>query len=201
MKVKVRSLSHVRHFVTPWTTRFLCPWDFQGKNTGVGCHFLLQIIIWLSNKGIQFTLEQYGFELQRSRWDSDFFFPIENTTSLDNPLLVEFMGAETEARILWPPDVKSQLIRKDPDVGKDWRQEEKGPAEDEMFGWNHHWLDGHEFEQALGVGDGQGSLMCYSPWGRKDGVSEQQRMGVDLCIWRLTISYNQVFDCAESWCT
>ena len=56
------------------------------------------------------------------------------------------------------------LIGKDPDAGKDWRQEEKGRTEDEMVGW-HHQLAGHEFEQAPGVGDGQGSLACYSPWG------------------------------------
>ena len=62
----------------------------------------------------------------------------------------------------WPPDAKNWLIRKDPDAGKDWRQEEKGMTEDEMLGW-HHWHDGHEFEQALGVG-GQGSLECCSPW-------------------------------------
>ena len=56
---------------------------------------------------------------------------------------------------------------KNPDAGKDWRQEEKGTTENEMVGW-HHWLDGHEFEQALGVGDGQGSLVRCSPWGRKE---------------------------------
>ena len=67
--------------------------------------------------------------------------------------------AETEAPILWPPDGKTWLIWKDPDPGKDWRQEEKGMTEDEMVGW-HHWLDGHEFEKALRVGDGQGSLAC-----------------------------------------
>ena len=66
---------------------------------------------------------------------------------------------EAEAPILWPPDVKSQLIGKDPDAGKDWRQKEKGMIEDEMVGW-HHWLNGNEFEQALGVGNGQGSLEC-----------------------------------------
>ena len=59
------------------------------------------------------------------------------------------------------------LLGKDPDAGKDWRQEEKGTTEDEMVGW-HHWLDGHEFEQALGVGDGQGSLACCNPWGHKE---------------------------------
>ena len=71
--------------------------------------------------------------------------------------------AEAEAPILWPPDVKNWLIGKDSDVGKDWRQDEKGMTEDEMVGW-HHWLNGNEFEQALGVGDGQGSLECCSPW-------------------------------------
>ena len=68
---------------------------------------------------------------------------------------------------LWPPDVKNWLIGKDPDAGKDWRWEETGMTEDEMVGW-HHWLNGHEFEQSLGVGDGQGSLACYSPWDRKE---------------------------------
>ena len=64
---------------------------------------------------------------------------------------------------LWPPDANDWLFRKDPDAGKDWRQEEKGMAEDEIVGW-HHWLDGHESEQAPGIGDGQGSLACCSLW-------------------------------------
>ena len=67
---------------------------------------------------------------------------------------------------LWPPDAKNWFFGKDPDTGKDWRREEKGMTEDEMVGW-HHWLNGQEFEQALGVGDGQGSLACCSPWGCK----------------------------------
>ena len=75
--------------------------------------------------------------------------------------------AEAEALILWPPDAKNWLIGKDPDTGKDWRQEEKGMTEDEMVGW-HHLLNGHGFEQAPGVDDGQGSLVCCSPWGRKE---------------------------------
>ena len=69
---------------------------------------------------------------------------------------------EAETLILWPPDAKNWLTGKDPNAGKDWRQEEKGMTEDEMVGW-HHWLDGHEFEQAPGVGDEQGSLGCCSP--------------------------------------
>ena len=71
--------------------------------------------------------------------------------------------AEAEAPILWPPDGKKWLIGKDPDGGKYWRQE-KGMTADEMVEW-HQGLDGHEFEQALGVGDGQGSLACCSPRG------------------------------------
>ena len=73
---------------------------------------------------------------------------------------------EAETPILWLPDSKNWLIGKDPDAGKDWRQEEKGITEDEMVGW-HHWLDGHGFEEDLGVSDEQGSLACCSPWGPK----------------------------------
>ena len=75
--------------------------------------------------------------------------------------------AEAETPIFWPPDAKSWLIWKDPDTGKDWGQEEKGMTEDEMVGW-HYWLNGHGFGWTLGVGDGQGGLACYSPWGRKE---------------------------------
>ena len=70
--------------------------------------------------------------------------------------------AEAEAPILKPPDGKNWLARKDPDAGKDWRQEEEGTTEGEMVGW-HHWLSGHEFEQSLGISDGQGSLACCNP--------------------------------------
>ena len=71
--------------------------------------------------------------------------------------------AEAETPILWPPHAKSWLVGKDPDAGKDWRQEEKGMSVDEMVGW-HHRLNGHEFEETPTVGNGQGSLVCYSPW-------------------------------------
>ena len=75
--------------------------------------------------------------------------------------------AEAETIILWPPDAKSWLIGKDPDAGKDWRQEKKGTTEDEMVGW-HYWLIGHEFEETLGDVEGQQNLMCCSPWGCKE---------------------------------
>ena len=74
--------------------------------------------------------------------------------------------AEAEAPILCLPDVKSWLIRKDSNAGTDWGQEEKGATESKMVGW-HHWLNGHEFEQARRDGEGQGSLVCCSPWGCK----------------------------------
>ena len=77
------------------------------------------------------------------------------------------MDAEAETPILWPPNVKDWLSGKDPDVGKDWRQEEKGTTQNEMVGW-HHQLNGHEFAQAPRAGDGQGGLACCSPWGRKE---------------------------------
>ena len=99
-------------------------------------------------------------------------------------------GAEAETPILWPPDAKNQLIRKDPDAGKDWRQEEKWTTKDEMVRW-HHRLNGHEFEQVLGDSEGQGNLVCYSPWGCKE-------LGINECLnnfcqklansaWRVTI--------------
>ena len=74
--------------------------------------------------------------------------------------------AEVEAPILWSSDAKNWLIRKDPDAGKDWRQE-KGMTEYEMVGW-HHWLNRHEFEQTPGDGEGQGRLAFCSPWGHKE---------------------------------
>ena len=83
-------------------------------------------------------------------------------------IFIRRIDAEAETLILWPPDAKNWLIWKTDsfDAGKDWRREEKGTTEDEMVEW-HHRLHGHEFEQVLKVGDGQGSLVCSSPWGRK----------------------------------
>ena len=78
-----------------------------------------------------------------------------------------FIDAQAEALIFWPPDVKNWLTGTDSDDGKDQKQEEKGTTEDELIGW-HHWLDEREFEQALVVGDGQGSLACCSPLGCKE---------------------------------
>ena len=84
----------------------------------------------------------------------------------DQPCVHWKADVEAETPILWPPDAKIWLTEKDPDVGEDWGLEEKGDAEDEMVGW-HYWLDRHEFEQAPGVGDGQGSLVSCIPRGQK----------------------------------
>ena len=94
-------------------------------------------------------------------------------------VFIERTDAETEAPILWASDAKSWLFEIDPDIGSDWRQEEKGTAENEMVGW-HHRLSVHEIEQALGDGDGLGSLACYSPWGCKVVQNEQ----LDNKFWK-----------------
>ena len=81
--------------------------------------------------------------------------------------------AKAESPVLCPPDLKIWLIGKDPDAGKDWRQEEKWTIHDETFGW-HHWLNEHEFEQTPRDSEGQGSLACCSSWGlKKSDMSEQ----------------------------
>ena len=138
-------------------------------------------------KAMFFPVAMYGCEnwtiKKAERWRIDAFelwcwrrllrVPWTARRSFVNPkgnqswIFIGRTDAEAEAPILWPPDAKSWLIRKDPDAGKDWRQEENGDTEDKMVGW-HHQLDGHEFEHAPGVGDGQGSLVCYSPWGWKE---------------------------------
>ena len=97
--------------------------------------------------------------------------------------------AAAETPIIWPPDAKNWLTGKDPDAGKDWRQEEEGTTEDEMVGW-HHQLDGHDFEQALGVDDGQGSLVCCSPWGHQElDTTEPLNWTVDVQYY---ISYRSI---------
>ena len=101
--------------------------------------------------------------------------------------------AEAEAPILWPPDVKSCLTGKDFNAGKDWRQE-KGTTEDETVGW-HHQLNGHEFEQTLGDGEGQGSQACCNPWGRRVSYNlateEQQHMEKEpVCCQRMELFHS-----------
>ena len=127
------------------------------------------------------SVQSHGFSSSHVwMWELDYkegwapknwcFWTVVVEKTLESPMQCqEILGrtdAEAEAPVLWPPDGKNWLIRKDPDAGKDWRQEQKGATKDEMVGW-HHWLNEHEFEQTLGLGDGQGSLACCSPWGHK----------------------------------
>ena len=89
------------------------------------------------------------------------------------------IDVETETPILWPPDVKNWFIWKYSDAGKDWRRQEKGMTEDEMVEW-HHWFSGHEFEQAPGVGVGQGGLTCCSQWDHKESDTTEQPNWIDV---------------------
>ena len=99
-------------------------------------------------------------------------------------------GAKTEAPILWPPDVKSWLIRKYPDAGEDWRQEEKGMTEDEMVGW-HPRLNRHEFEQIPRDSEGQGSLACCRPWSHKQYNTSEQLNWTDTWHGPLVTNLNK----------
>ena len=95
--------------------------------------------------------------------------------------------AEAETPILWLTDVKNWLIGKDPDAEKDWKPE-KGTTEDEMVGW-HYQLNEHECEQALGVGDGQGSLACCSSWSRKESDTTEHLKWTEL-NWEISSAWS-----------
>ena len=92
--------------------------------------------------------------------------------------------ADAGTPILWPPDVKSWLIWRDLDAGKDWGQEEKGTTENEMVGW-HHQLNGHGFGWTPGVGDGQGGLACCGSWGHRESDTTEQLNWTEL-NWKST---------------
>ena len=109
--------------------------------------------------------QSYGFSLE-SPLDCKEIQPVHPKGD-QSWVFIGRTDAEAEPPILWPPHMKSWLIGKDPDAGRDWGQEEKGTTEDEMAGW-HHRLNGHEFEWTPGVGDGQGGLACWDSWGHKE---------------------------------
>ena len=138
------------HFDSIDPSSLLCPWVFPGKNTGVFCCSPVQGIFPTqgSNPVLSHCMHilYHLKEIQpvHPKGDQSWIF-------------IGRTDAEAEAPILWPPDGKCWLIEKDPDAGKDWRQEEKGTTEDETVGW-HHWLNGRESEQTLGDSGGQGNL-------------------------------------------
>ena len=109
-----------------------------------------------------------------------------------SPECVFFGRTDTEAEIptLWPPDEKNWLIWKDPDVGKDWRWE-KGTTEDETVEWLH-WLNGQGFGWTLGVGDGQGDLAFYSPWGHKEWDMTEQLNWVNTLLALLVFIFVEI---------
>ena len=121
---------------------------------------------WTIKKAEHWRIDSFELWCWRRLWESLGLKEIQPFHLKGNQSWI-FIGrtdAEAVIPILWPPDVKNWFTGKGPDAGKDWGWEEKGTAKDELVGW-HHWLNGHEFEQALGVGDGQGNLVCCSPWG------------------------------------
>ena len=127
------------------------------------CHSRLFVLIWIDSfEGIKLMLLNCGIEEDSwSPLDCNEIKPV-NPKGNQSWIFIERTDAEAAALILWPLDAKKLLFRTDHDAGKVWRWERKGTTEDEMVGW-HIWLDWHGFEQALGIGDGQGSLSCCIP--------------------------------------
>ena len=117
---------------------------------------------WLPKNWCFWTVGEDSRESFGQQWDQPFHLKGDQSW-----VFTGRSDVEDKTPILWPPDAKNWLIWKGPDAGKDWRWEEKGTTEDEMVG-RHHRLDGQEFEQAPGIGDGQGSLACCNPWGCKE---------------------------------
>ena len=146
----------------------------------------------------------YGCESWTINWAPEnwCFWTVMLEKTLENPLdckeiqrvhpkgeqLWVFIGrtdAEAETPVLWPPDAKSWLIRKDPDAGKDWGQEEKGTTDNEIAGW-HHWLDGRGFGWTLGVGDAQRGPACCGSWGCKESDMTEQRNWTEYFVELIT---------------
>ena len=176
--------NHCRWWLQPWNSKMLVPWKISYDK--LRQHIKKQRH-YFAKKGQ--CCQSYGFSSSHVRmWKSDHkeapknwcFWAMVLEKILESPLDCKvikpvnpkrnqpwlFIGrtdAKTEAPILWPYDAMSQLIGKDPDAGKDWRQGEKGTTEDEMVEW-HHWLSGHESGQTSRDSEGQGSLECCSPW-------------------------------------
>ena len=145
---------------------------------------------WLSEEGFHTVVL---VKTPESPWDSKEVKPVRPKGN--QPwIFTERTDIEAETPILWPSDAKSKLIGKDPNAGKDWGQE-KGLTGDEMVGW-HHRLNGHEFEQAPGDSEGEGSLVCYSPWISKSqtpwGTKQQQEKLFSIVVLPINILTNRV---------
>ena len=185
----LRLQNHCTWWLQPWNSKTLAPW--KKSYDQIRQHIKKQRHYFADRRP---SSQSYGFSSSHvGMWKLDYkenwalknwcFWTRVLEKTLESPsdckeiqpihpkgnqswIVIGRTGAKAEVTILWPPVAKNWLIWKDPDSGKDWGQEEKGMTENEMVGW-HHWLNWHEFEQALGVGDGQGNLVCCSPWGHK----------------------------------
>ena len=176
--------NHCRWWLQPWNEKTLAPYNKPRQHIKKQRHHFAYKSPYSQSYGFP-NSHIWMWELDHKVWMSKnwCFWTVVLEKTLKSPLdckeikpvkakgnwswiLIGRTDAEAEAPILWLADAKSWIIRENPDAGQDWRQEEKGTTEDRMVGW-HHRLNGHEFEQAPGDGEGQGSLACCSPWGRK----------------------------------
>ena len=188
--------NHCTWWLQPWNYKTLAPWK---KNYDQPRQHIIKQRYYFANKGP--SSQGYSFSSSHVwMWGLDYkeswalknwyFWTVVLEKTLEGPLdckeiqpvhpkgnqfwiFLAKIDAEAETPILWPPDAKRWLIGKDPDARKGWRQEEKGMTEGEMIGW-HHRPNGHEFEQAPGVGDRQGSVVCCSPWSGKESDTTVQ---------------------------
>jgi len=124
----------------------------------------------------------YAFEL----WCWIRLLRVPSTSKRSNQSIIGRTDFEAATPIVWPPDMKSWLIWKDPDGGKDWGQEEKGTTEDGMVGW-HHRVNGHGFGWTPGVGDGQGGLACWGSWVRKESNTTEWLNWTDVLFGEISI--------------
>ena len=191
--------NHCWWWLQPWNYKTVAPWkqSYDQRRQQIN---IKKERNYFADKGM--SSQSYGSSRSLVRmWELDYkgswapknwcFWTVVLEKTLESPLDCKeiqpvnpkgnqsliFIGrtvAEAETPTLWPPDVKNWLIGKDPDAGQDWRQEEMGTTEDDMVGW-HHWLDGHAFEQSLGVGDGQRTWLA--------GVHEVLKSQTQLSDW------------------
>ena len=152
VKAMVLSSSHV------------CVWELDYKESWVPKNWCFWTVV--LEKTLESPLAYKEIQPVHPKWDQSWVF-------------IGRTDVEAETPILWPHHVKSWLIWKDPDAGKDWGQGEKGTTEDEMVGW-HHQLNGHGFGWTLGVGDGQGGLGCCDSWGRKESDTTERLNWTEL---------------------
>ena len=182
--------NHCRWWLQPWNLKMLAPWkkscDQPRQDIKMQRHYFADtgpssqsydfsssnVWMWELDCKESWVLKNWCFwtvvleKTLESPWDCKETKPV-NPKGNQSWTFIGRTDAEAETPTVWPADANNWLLGKDPEAGKDWRQEEKGMTEDEMIGW-HNWLDRCEFEQALGVGDGQGSLVYCTPWGHKE---------------------------------